>query len=65
MLKIVLESGEKAITMDQLLRNLLTENGLSLKKLVSITADNTSANFGGKARRGRNNLYHLLRQGFY
>ena len=57
-------SSEKATDMYELIRKNLTESGLEIRKIASITMDNTNANFGGINRNGRNNIFHFLKQGF-
>jgi hypothetical protein len=33
-----------------------------LEKIIAISADNTNTNFGGKKRKGKNNLYYKLQE---
>uniref|UniRef100_A0A914I927 U1-type domain-containing protein n=1 Tax=Globodera rostochiensis TaxID=31243 RepID=A0A914I927_GLORO len=61
-LRLCTQSSEKAAKMDELLRGVLEESHLPLEKMTSLCADNTNSNFGGRNRRGRNNLFFYLRQ---
>ncbi|KAL3102956.1 hypothetical protein niasHT_025864 [Heterodera trifolii] len=61
-LEVCSETSEKAVDMEALLTSLLDRCGLPLARFVSLCADNTTANFGGRERRGRNNLFHFLTQ---
>lgn len=63
-LDVISEPSEKAMDMAEILKKCLIENNLELKKMGAITADNTNANFGGLLRRGQNNLYSILKEGF-
>lgn len=62
-LQLVEQSGEKAVEMVELLKKTLAENKLELSKMVSICMDNTNSIFGGQMRRGRQNVFHFLKQG--
>jgi hypothetical protein len=62
-LKIVKMAGEKSAEMEKMLKDVLTDNNLDLKKMISITMDNTNANFGGQFRGGQENLFYRLRKG--
>jgi hypothetical protein len=55
--------SETAVDMVNLIVNCLRENGLDPSKMISVTADNTNANFGGQKRHGDNNVYAILRRG--
>uniref|UniRef100_A0A183CJ09 DUF659 domain-containing protein n=1 Tax=Globodera pallida TaxID=36090 RepID=A0A183CJ09_GLOPA len=61
-LRVCTQSSEKAVKMDELLRGVLEESQLPLEKMTSLCADNTNSNFGGRNRRGRNNLFFYLQQ---
>ncbi len=43
--------------------NCLRENGLDPSKMISVTADNTNTNFGGRKRNGDKNVYAILTRG--
>jgi len=51
--------GETAIKVSTYLITSLEKHKLK-NKVVGLCADNTNSNFGGKARRGQNNVYRLL-----
>ncbi|KAL3118711.1 hypothetical protein niasHT_002563 [Heterodera trifolii] len=61
-LEVCSETSEKALDMEVLLMSVLDRCGLPLAHFVSLCADNTTANFGGRERRGQNNLFHFLSQ---
>uniref|UniRef100_A0A915DCA3 HAT C-terminal dimerisation domain-containing protein n=1 Tax=Ditylenchus dipsaci TaxID=166011 RepID=A0A915DCA3_9BILA len=61
-LRLLEQASEKSIDMTELISEALKINGLDLKKMVALTADNTNANFGGINRGGSNNLFYLLKQ---
>ncbi len=55
--------SETAVDMVNLIVNCLRENGLDQSKIISVTANNTNTNFGGRKRNGDNNVYAILTQG--
>jgi hypothetical protein len=61
-LEIISETSEKALDMAKFVTESLAKFGLYIERMAGLTADNTSANFGGISRGGRNNLFYLLKQ---
>lgn len=56
-------SNEKAVTIAAVIENVLKKHNLQ-DKLVAFSGDNTNTNFGGINRRGKENIFHLLKQKF-
>lgn len=53
--------NEKANTISALIETDLRKYGLQ-RKMVAFSGDNTNTNFGGLNRRGKENIFHLLKQ---
>lgn len=54
-------TNEKACTIAGIIENVLKEHNLQAK-LVAFSGDNTNTNFGGINRRGKENIFKLLKQ---
>lgn len=54
---------ETALSIANLIREILAEFKLDPLKLFSICADNTNTNFGGVSRHGSNNVFVILKKG--
>lgn len=58
-LKLKSIEGETSEILSNLLYQVISENNLN-KKIIALSADNTNTNFGGRNRRGVNNVYTKL-----
>ncbi|XP_055906088.1 uncharacterized protein LOC129941473 [Eupeodes corollae] len=59
-LNLAFEKNEKSDTITQLIVETLTKNNL-LTKCIGFCADNCNTNFGGRQRKGSNNVYSKLK----
>lgn len=63
MLELKEVSNEKACTIAAIIEDVLKKHNLQ-GKLIAFSGDNTNTNFGGINRRGKENIFHLLKQTF-